>query len=136
MKLRTTGAVGPLNPVQEEQFARVRILEQRAAGWSLRRIAEDLTDSGTPLSHVGVRRVIDQEAARIAGGVTRCPAADSGRVQWSGFARLEQIGMPSRSNMTMNTIGFAETLLRSDSLLMARFILIIGDSAVNTCGNN
>jgi hypothetical protein len=134
MKLRTTGAVGPLNPVHQEQFTRVRILEQRAAGWSLRRIAEDLTDSGT--LHVGVRRVIDQEAARIAGGVTRCPAADSGCVQWSGFARLEQIGMPSRSNMTMNTIGFAETLLRSDSLLMARFILIIGDSAVNTCGNN
>ena len=32
----------------------------------LRRIAEDLTDSGTPLSHVGVRRVLEQETARIA----------------------------------------------------------------------
>ena len=60
------GDDGQLEPVPGEQFARVRILEQRALGWSLRRIAEDLTDSGTPLSHVGVRRVLEQETARIA----------------------------------------------------------------------
>ncbi|CAN5744325.1 hypothetical protein BH23PSE1_BH23PSE1_05520 [soil metagenome] len=50
----------------EEPRARARKLELRAAGWSLRQIAGELDVGGMTLSHVGVRRVLNQETARIA----------------------------------------------------------------------
>lgn len=57
---------GLLVPVPAEQHARARIIERRATGWSLRQIAAELAADGMTLSHVGVRRVLEQEAARVA----------------------------------------------------------------------
>lgn len=57
---------GLLVPLPEEQQARARIIERRASGWSLRQIAAELATDGMTLSHVGVRRVLEQEAARVA----------------------------------------------------------------------
>lgn len=56
------GQDGLLEPIPDQQQARARILEWRAAGSRLRRLAA----CGMTLSHVGVQRVLEQEAARIA----------------------------------------------------------------------
>jgi hypothetical protein len=52
---------GVLVPVPAQQAAIQRMHKMRGKGMSLRAIADVLTDNGTPISHMGVKRVLNRE---------------------------------------------------------------------------
>lgn len=59
---REDGVLVPV-PAQQAATAIERMHKMRSKGVSLREIADVLTDNGTPISHMGVKRVLNRGRA-------------------------------------------------------------------------